>query len=139
VRPSRRAVYGAVAAGILAAELAIAAGVVAGPFIRGSMGDVLAVALIYFSLRAFPGLRPATAAVVAVTTGFAVEGLQWLRVADVLGFEAGGVLHTLVGNTFSVADLTMYVAGGAAAFAVDRSVLIPRLQSVTPEVVSESA
>lgn len=89
-----RASYASIAAGILGIELAIAAGAISGPFIRGSVGDVLAVALIYFSLRAFPGLRPATVAVVAVTTGFVVEGLQWLRVADVLGLEAGGVLHT---------------------------------------------
>lgn len=132
-----RAAYVSVAAGVLGVEIAIAAGVISGPFLRGSMGDVLAVALIYFSLRAFPGIRPALAALVAVATGFAVEVLQLLHVAEWLGLEPGDVLYMLVGNTFSLADLAMYVIGGTAALAVDRLVLIPRLRPVTPEGVAE--
>lgn len=131
-----RAVYFTMAAGVFGVELAIAAGVVAGPFVRGSVGDILAVALIYFALRAFPSVPPVRAASIAVGVGFVLEGLQWLRVADLLGLEAGHVLHTLVGNTFSLADLGMYLVGGAAALVVDRLVLIPRLRPASQDALS---
>ena len=71
-----RLVYIMVVAIIFVAEIAIAVGAIGGAFVRGSIGDVLVIGLIYFLLRAISGLSPIKAAGFAIATGFLVEALQ---------------------------------------------------------------
>ena len=130
MKRSARAFYAAVASGIFLVEIAIAAGVVAGPFVRGSVGDILAVALIYFVLRVLL-VSPVKAAVTAVAVGFAIEALQFFHVADWLGLDRGGIPYLLIGNTYSPVDLIMYAVGGGGALSIDRYLLGPRLASAT--------
>lgn len=127
MKRSKRALYAAIAAGVFVVEVAIAAGVIGGPFVRGSVGDILAVALIYFTLRAASLVSPLKAAAIAVAIGFAIEALQLFHVADWMRLDRDGIPYLLIGNTYSAVDLAMYVVGGVTASAVDRIAVVPRL------------
>lgn len=116
--------YMTVAAVIFVAEIAIAVGAIGGTFMRGSVGDLLVIVLIYFLLRAISGLPPLKAVGFAIGTGFWVEALQYIHVAELLNLREGSALYIVVGNTFSPADLAMYVGGGLLALAVDQYVFM---------------
>lgn len=122
-----RVVYGVAAALIFAIEVAIAAGAIGGGFVRGSVGDILVIVLIYCGLRVF-SLAPARAAALATAAGFVAEALQYVHMADLLGLQEGSVPYILLGNTFSASDLVMYLIGGALALIMDRLVLLPWLR-----------
>ena len=112
--------YAVIAAAIFMVEVAIALRWIGGDFVRGSLGDVLAVMLIYAVLRATTKASMLTAALVALATGFVVETLQYIHLAERLGFIRGSVMYVLIGNTFSSMDLLMYTLGAVFAYALDR-------------------
>ena len=112
--------YALIAVVLLAVEVAIALRWIGGEFVRGSIGDVLAVMFVYAVLRAIAPWSKRMAALAAVATGFAVEASQYVHLAERLGFAKGSVMYVLLGNTFSVMDLFMYGIGGALAWALDR-------------------
>jgi hypothetical protein len=115
-----RRTYFAIAAVTLLVEVGIARFFAAGTFVRGSLGDVLAVFLLYFLVRGvFERAGPRLAVAAAVGTGVALELLQGVHFADRLGLPRGSLLSIALGNTFSVADLAMYAVGGLAAVALD--------------------
>jgi hypothetical protein len=110
----------AIAAVTLLAEVAIARYFASGTFVRGSLGDVLAVCLLYFLVRGvFVKAGPRLAAAVSIGTGVALELLQGVHFADRLGLPRGSLLSIALGNTFSVSDLAMYAVGGLAAVGLD--------------------
>ncbi len=112
--------YALAAVVLFAIEVAIALRWIGGEFVRGSVGDVLAVMFVYAVLRAItPWSMPKTA-LLAVAIGFAVEAAQYVHLAERLGFAKGSVMYVLLGNTFSVMDLLMYTVGGVLAWALDR-------------------
>ncbi len=116
--------YLAIAAATLLAEVGIARFCAAGTFVRGSLGDVLAVFFLYFLVRGlFTKAGPRLAAAVSIGTGVALELLQGVHFADRLGLPRGSLLSIALGNTFSVADLAMYAVGGLVALALDRCAL----------------
>ena len=115
-----RSTYVATALTIFVAELAIAKWVPGGTFVRDSLGDLLATAMLYYLLRGVTRRSPRTSATLAVTISFCVEGAQYLGLAARLGLPPGSPLAILIGTTFSAADLLMYTLGGALAFSLDR-------------------
>lgn len=127
VSTKHRIAYLALAILVFLIELAIATGHISGPFVRGNLGDLLVIVLLYLCLRALSGLSPVAAAVTATAIGFGVEALQYVHIADILGFRKGSALYVVVGNTFSLSDLLMYLLGGTFALFADRRFLIPRL------------
>lgn len=112
--------YALIAVGLFAVEVAIALRWIVGDFVRGSIGDVLAVMFVYAALRAITPWSMRTTALLAVAVGFAVEASQYVHLAERLGFAKGSVMHVLLGNTFSAMDLLMYAIGGVLAWALDR-------------------
>lgn len=123
-----RRVYIAIACFVVIIEIAIATGVVGGAFVRGSLGDLLVVVLLYALLRALP-CRPPISAGLAIGAGVIAEALQYLQFADRIGLPRGSILSILIGNTFSPADLLMYLLGGMIAWALDRAVLVCALRA----------
>lgn len=121
-----RLVYLAITVAIFLVEVAIALRLIGGAVVRGSVGDVLVIALIYFFLRAASLCSPVRACALAIAAGFVAEALQYIHIVERLGFAKGGILYTLIGNTFSVMDLLMYVIGGVLAISVDRFLALAR-------------
>ncbi len=116
---SRRAVYFAAAILIFVLEVAIARGMFGMGFVRGSVGDILVIMLVYALLRGCALRPPAVTALVATAIGFLIEGLQYIHFASLIGLKPGSVMAIVIGNTFSVADLLMYCIGGVLAWLID--------------------
>ncbi|PPU04449.1 DUF2809 domain-containing protein [Xanthomonas arboricola] len=104
-----RCTYLLIALAVFVIEVAIGAGMLGGPWVRGSLGDVLAVTLVYCGVRG----------VLAVAIGCLIEGLQALHLADRLGLRPGGAAYIALGNTATVHDLLMYLVGGGVAYIGD--------------------
>ena len=115
--------YLALAFVLLLVEIAIARGIIPGEFVRNSLGDVLAVALLYCGLRGVTRCAPLAAASASVALAFAVELLQAFQIVDRLGIERGSVLAIAIGSSFSTLDLLMYAIGGVVALVIDLWVL----------------
>ena len=111
---------------LLALEVAIATVFSGWGWVRGSLGDVLVVLLIYHAVQAFADLRPLPVALAAVLLAYAVEGLQYLHAADWLGLPRGSVWRVVLGTHFSWGDMAMYTLGGLLAYALDRWLIQPR-------------
>jgi hypothetical protein len=114
-----RCTYLLIAFAVFVIEVAIGAGTLGGPWVRGSLGDVLAVILVYCGLRGVLALPPRWACVLAVAIGCLIEGLQALHLADRLGLRPGSAAYIALGNTATVHDLLMYLVGGGAAYIGD--------------------
>jgi hypothetical protein len=110
---------------VFALEVAIGIGAVGGSFVRGSVGDMLVIILIYCLLRAAFNLVPIQATAIAVAAGFVAEALQSVHLADLIGLKPGSMLYIIVGNTASLSDLVMYLLGGLMALALDHYLLVP--------------
>lgn len=128
---NRRLSYAALAGLVFAVEVVIASGRLGRGFVRGSVGDILVIALLYFAFRALP-LARGRAAVLAVVIGFAVEGLQALHLVDALGLQKGSALAIVIGSTASLGDLVMYVAGGVFAVGLDQLLFRPPADDAPP-------
>jgi hypothetical protein len=122
-----RLLYLGLAVCVFLLEVGIALGMIGGPVVRGSLGDVLVIVLVYLIIRASFAWSPKPSVIAAVALGYIVEALQFLHFADALGLRKGSVLHIALGNTFSLGDLLMYLIGGALALYLDRALLIPRV------------
>lgn len=114
-----RCVYLLIALAVFVIEVAIGAGRLGGPWVRGSLGDVLAVILVYCGLRGVLALPPRWACVLAVAIGCLIEGLQALHLADRLGLRPGSAAYIALGNTATVHDLLLYLVGGGVAYIGD--------------------
>ncbi|MCC5092203.1 MULTISPECIES: DUF2809 domain-containing protein [Xanthomonas] len=114
-----RITYLLIAAAIFLIEVAIAAGWIGGPWVRGSLGDVFAVALVYCGLRGVFACPPRWACVLAIAIGLLIEGLQAVHLADRLGLRSGSAAYIALGNTATLHDLVMYLIGGLLAYGCD--------------------
>ncbi|WP_427994379.1 DUF2809 domain-containing protein [Xanthomonas hortorum] len=117
--PRARMLYLLLALAVLLIEVAIGAGRLGGPWVRGSLGDVLAVILVYCGLRGVLALSPRWAALLAVATGCVIEGLQAIHLAERLGLRPGSAAAIALGNTATLYDLAMYLVGGGVAYIGD--------------------
>ena len=80
-------------------------------FIRPYFGDVLVVLLIYFFIKAFlktPVIKTATG---VLLFSYLVEGLQYFNFIALLNLENNKLAKTVIGNSFSLADIVCYAAG----------------------------
>ncbi|AMC34619.1 ribosomal maturation YjgA family protein [Janthinobacterium sp. B9-8] len=117
-----RSLYYFIALIIFLIEITIARGLFGNGFIRGSVGDILVIALIYSLFRA-NHIPPLRSSLFSITAGFVVEGLQYIHLVDLLGLQKGSVLYIVIGNTFSPHDLLMYIMGGTLAWGLDQTIL----------------
>ena len=101
------------------------------PFVRADLGDFLVVILLYAMARAVRPFRALPLAAGVFGFGVLVECAQGLGLADMLGLEPGSVARIVLGTTFQVSDLFMYLAGCLTAYLIDRD---GRRTSPAPEL-----
>ena len=122
LRPMRgRRRYALLSLLLFATEVLIATQLAHVPFVRGSLGDVLVVGLLYclvLSLRDVD--RPRLAAAVFLFA-CAVELTQYFELARLLGLRPGSVGWIVLGSTFQWTDILCYFVGCVAALVLDRS------------------
>ena len=100
--------------GILAVEIFIGA-CVRDAWVRPYAGDVLAVVLVYASLRMVLAVPPPALATVSFLVGAIVEAIQYLGLPEI----RHPLLAVIVGATFQWEDLVAYAAGALIAWLID--------------------
>lgn len=89
-------------------------------FIRPYVGDVLAVAVVYFFLRIFiPEKYPWLPAAVLAFAVLA-EGLQYFHLAERLGIT-NPLLRTVLGSVYDTKDIACYAVGCVFLAAYERA------------------
>jgi hypothetical protein len=90
-------------------------------FVRPYVGDILAIALVYATLRALTPLNVAHALALTLAFALAIEVSQALGLLDALGLRANPIARTVLGGVFDWADLAAYAAGAILVAAIDFS------------------
>ena len=104
--------YAIIAIVLLVVEVLIALFVTYG-FVRGYLGDVLVVALVYAALRAVTRLGMAGALATTLGVALLVEVGQALGVLRALGLADNRLAAIVFGGVFDLLDIAAYLAGGA--------------------------
>jgi len=115
--------WGALALALFCTEVLIATVWAKVPFVREDLGDYLVVILLYAmakTVRSFPP-RPLAAGILAFS--FFVEITQHFHLADRLCFARGSLASIVLGTSFQVSDLLMYLAGCLTAWFLDERIL----------------
>ncbi|MBT8261697.1 MAG: DUF2809 domain-containing protein [Bacteroidia bacterium] len=92
-------------------------------FVRGFLGDVLVIPLLYFFLRTFSNLRRNKTLVLVLIFGCIVEILQLIDLAVLFNIQSN-VLTIILGNTFDWTDLIAYVLGGIIILLLEKLKLL---------------
>lgn len=108
--------YALIACIVFLMEVVIATQLHAWPWIRGSLGDVLVVVLMYFALLTLWRVRPLPLALGVFAFACGVELAQLMRINDLLGVPRDSMLGIMIGNTASWSDVAMYAIGAALAW-----------------------
>lgn len=81
-------------------------------FIRGYLGDVLVVILLYYIVLSFVKVKHKGKLIWGIFAfAVVVEVLQYFGVASYLGFAKGSIGYIILGNNFSWADIICYAIG----------------------------
>ncbi len=104
----------------LFASCAAIASFPAGAFIRGTAGDILVTAMLYFAWRAAAPSRSRILSAAAVLVfALVVEATQALGLRAALGVRPHSILGIVLGGTFDWLDCAAYAAGVSGALALD--------------------
>ncbi|MCF8508091.1 MAG: DUF2809 domain-containing protein [Hyphomonadaceae bacterium] len=114
----RRAAYGIAALILLVVEVLIAL-FVNDQFVRPYLGDVLAVVLVYASLRAVTPMGFTPALCIALGIALVIEVAQALNLLGALGLADNQFARIVLGGAFDMLDMAAYLAGGIAVLAVE--------------------
>jgi len=93
---------------LLAAEIAI--GSFASGFLRGYIGDVLVVLLLWSLARIFFPARFRWLSAGIFAFAVLIEALQGINILELLNIK-NPLLHIIFGSTFDLADILCYAAG----------------------------
>jgi hypothetical protein len=104
---------------ILALEICIAL-FVNDRFIRPFFGDVLAVVLVYTSLRTILKAKAFYVLIGVFIFACSLEFLQYLQIAKVYGLDDYKVLRIILGSTFDWWDILAYFLGCLGIYFLDR-------------------
>lgn len=102
---------------VLVAEIAIAI-FYFHRFVRGFLGDVLVIPLLYYLLRAISSVRHRPALIFVLALAFLIEGLQLLDLTKLLSTD-NSIVQIVLGNTFDGFDLLAYLIGALAVYFIE--------------------
>lgn len=85
-------------------------------FIRPTLGDVLVVVWLYYTIRSVVDLPARLLVLMTVMIAYLVELAQFLKVPALLGLEPGSPLSIILGATFDWWDLAAYSVGGVVCW-----------------------
>lgn len=112
--------YGLIFLAILIVEIIIAL-FVKNPTIRGSVGDVLVVILIYCFIQTFFNFDKAKTIIGVGIFAILIEISQAFNLVEKLGLQDNKFASTVIGTTFDMNDIWAYVAGCALVYMLEFS------------------
>lgn len=87
--------------------------------IRGFIGDVIVILLIYFLIKVFYDFHALKLATFTLVVAFTTEFLQYLDFTTLLGLEHNVIAELIFGRVFDPYDLIAYTIGTALVYIVD--------------------
>ncbi|TGK36005.1 DUF2809 domain-containing protein [Leptospira gomenensis] len=93
------------------------------PFVRGFMGDMIVVMLMYSFCKSVFDFPPLSLAFAVLTVSFSVEIAQYLRSIGIVRWNETEISRLTVGAVFDPWDLIAYLFGVTAIYSLDRSIL----------------
>ena len=93
------------------------------PFVRGTLGDVVVVVLIYFLLKSVRDFRPLRLTLFVFVVAFLVEIGQYVGAIRMLGMRENSVTKIVLGSAFDYGDLLAYAVGAALALTLYTKIL----------------
>lgn len=81
-------------------------------FVRGTLGDILVIGLIYCFVQTFFRFDQIKTILCTVLFAFTIEFLQWFKLIHLLHLENNRFFTIILGNTFDWKDLMAYMTGG---------------------------
>ena len=115
---SRRGAYLVAAIVIFAIEVLIAL-FVRDDFVRPYVGDVLAIGLVYATLRALTPLSFPQALALTLAISLVIELAQAFGLLGALGLADNQLARIVLGGVFDWHDLAAYAAGGVIIAAIE--------------------
>ena len=115
----RRRVFVILSTVILATELVIAL-FVRDSFVRPYVGDVLVTVLLCSLCRIVVPNKMKALPVFVFIFATLVELMQYFDIVKLLGLEGNRLISTLVGRTFSFADIVCYAIGCLLFYGIER-------------------
>lgn len=80
-------------------------------FIRPYIGDMLVVILVYCLVRVFIPEKHHMMPLYVFLFACCIEGLQYLDIVKILGFEQNRLIRTVIGSVFDWHDILCYGVG----------------------------
>ena len=97
--------------------------------IRGFIGDVVVIVLIYFFFKGFYNFNPAKLTALTLILAFAIEFLQYLKLVKTLGLEENMLAVLILGSVFDPMDLLAYTMGAIITYILDTKLISPCFQN----------
>ena len=89
------------------------------PVIRGFLGDVIVVALIYNIIKIFFDIVPLKLCICILIFTYFVELLQCFDFVKLIGLSENELARTMIGTTFDVKDLAAYTLGAIFTYLIE--------------------
>lgn len=89
-------------------------------FIRPYFGDVLVVILMYCFVRSFMDVPVLETVIAVLLFAFLIEFFQYLNMVEILGWQKSRLAKTVLGHSFSWADVVAYITGAVAILVVEK-------------------
>jgi len=96
-------------------------------FIRGTMGDMVVILLIYFLIKVYKDYQPIKLSIFTLAVAFIIEFLQYLKLAAILGLEGNIIAQLVFGSVFDPHDLLAYTVGALLVYLLDDYIIIPAM------------
>jgi len=90
--------------------------------IRPYIGDFLVVILIYCFFRTFLLFSVLQLALLSLVIAYVVEGLQYLRIVQVMGLQDSKLARIIIGNSFEWLDMLAYTTGILVVLGIEKVV-----------------
>lgn len=103
---------------LLLVEIAIALFLKSG-FIRYTVGDFLAVILLYCFIKSFFEIKIIYNAIIVLAIAYIIEFLQLYNFIDYLNLRDNKLIRTILGSSFSIQDLIAYSLGVISIVYID--------------------
>lgn len=79
--------------------------------IRGFVGDVVVITLVYSTVKIFMDVKAIALCVYVLLFAYILEVLQYFRLIEWIGLEDNSMAKIIIGSTFDPMDLLAYTLG----------------------------
>lgn len=88
-------------------------------FIRGFIGDIIVISLIYFFIKIFYSFHALKLTLFTLIIAFTIEFLQYLKLMTFFGLEHNKIARLILGSVFDPYDLIAYTLGAILVYFID--------------------